>query len=187
VELTCCPPAASRRPGLSRTCAGMAEITIAFSEDDASGAEPNVVPAKAGTSDWVHRTPHPLSLCPSIVEALRSRNSCHRLYSCPRHTMDSFARRRVFHCRRLPRKPPRSLGRISWSAPNIAVVLRYKRLSPCFISSPRDEARRLAVNIAKLPQAVKREAIQSRTVGKTRASISVRCSFLNTAFHRPNR
>jgi hypothetical protein len=31
-------------------------------------------------------------------------------------------------------------------APNIAVVLRYKRLSPCFISGPGDKERRIAVN-----------------------------------------
>ena len=84
----------------------------------------------------------PLSRFPCIVEALRTRNSCHRLYNCPRRTMDSFARRRVLHCRRLPRKSRRSLGRILWSPPKMAVVLRYKRLSPCSISSPRDKARR---------------------------------------------
>ncbi len=128
--------------GEYRQPAGVIAEAIAFSEDGASGAEPShVVPAGAGTWDWLHRTRHLLSRCPSIVEALRTRNSCHRLYNCPRRTMDSFARRPVFHYRRLPRKPRRSLGRVSWSPPNIAVVLRYKRLSPCFISSPCDAAR----------------------------------------------
>ena len=113
------------------------------SKDGASGAKPtHAVAAGAGTWDLPRRTRPPLSRFPCLVEALRTRNSCHRLYNCPRRTMDSFARRRVLHCRRLPRKSRRSLGRILWSPPNIAVVLRYKRLSPCFISSPRDKARR---------------------------------------------
>ena len=108
--------------GERHQAAGAVAEAIAFSEDGASGAEPtHVVPAGAGTWDWLHRTRHHLSRCPSIVEALRTRNSCHRFYNCPRRTMDSFARRPVFHCRRLPRKPRRSLGRVLWSPPNITL------------------------------------------------------------------
>src|SRR5215469_2342346 len=57
--------------GEYRQAAGAFAESIAFSEDGASDAEPTyVVPARAGTWDWLHRTRHPLSPCPSIVEAL---------------------------------------------------------------------------------------------------------------------
>ena len=86
--------------GEYRQAAGAVAEAIAFNEDGAWGAEPtHVVPVGADTWDWVHRTRPPLLRYSCIVEALRNRNSCHRLYNCPWRTMDSFARRRVFRCR----------------------------------------------------------------------------------------